>query len=323
MQIDLLINSFRRAKHGRTCDETERFYDSHLKSVEEYFKRIKLTDLDDITTEMVDDYLGEMKDNGLSQKTRNNRLGIIKQLIKLKKRPEDYTHEQKLIMEDIKAKKAESKHYPALSREQFAKFLKYVSQFDDKRPQQLKRKVAMLLSIGSGARNFEIRNIKLSDIDYDHKRIMLSHTKTRDKRPILLDSRTLKTIKNFVALAKPEKYLIQNEMTKDMMSRTMLQKYYLEASEKLGFQVCTHILRATFITMMIEDGTSLGFVMQLAGHKHLSTTEIYLHMVDRKIAEEYEEHNPLAQFERQSWKKAEVVNDLFEPTAVDLKELDA
>lgn len=323
MEISKLVASFKLAKHARTEAETERFYDSHLKHVLDYFERIKLADLDDITTEIVDAYLGEMKDNGLKQKTLNNRLGIIKQLIKLKKRPEDYTHEQKLIMEDIKAKKPEPEHYKALSREEFIQFLSYVSNLSETKPQALKRKITMILSIGSGARNSEIRNIKLDDIDYDHKRIMLRHTKTHVTRHILMDDNTAKLIKKHITLSKPNTYLIQNELSKGTISRCMLQKYFLEASKVLGFQVSTHILRATFITMMIEDGASLGYVMQLAGHKHLSTTEIYLHMVDKNIADEYEIHNPLAQMDRDSWKSAESVDSLLDSILVDADNFDA
>ena len=323
MEIKDLVASFKLAKHARTEAETERFYNSHLKHVTDYFERIKLTDLDNITTEIVDAYLGEMKDNGLSQKTRNNRLGIIKQLIKLKKRPDDYTKEQKLIMEDIKAKKPEPEHYRALSRDEFVRFLNYVLNLSETKPQMLKRKVTMLLSIGSGARNAEIRNIKLEDIDYDHKRIMLRHTKTHVTRHILMDDNMVSLIKKHIELSKPTDYLIQNELSKGTISRAMLQRYFLEATKVLGFQVSTHILRATFITMMIEDGASLGYVMQLAGHKHLSTTEIYLHMVDKKIADEYETHNPLAQIERDSWKPADSVGSSLDSILVGVNDFNA
>jgi len=316
-QIEKLIESFKHAKKAGTTEETQRFYRDHLKPVEQWINDIGLTDINDITADMVDDFIGDMKDAGLSQKTLNNRLGIIKQLIKLRLLPYEYTKEQNIIMEKIKARPTDPDHYPALTREQFKKFIEYVSELDESKPQQLKRKIAFLLFIGSGARNSEVRNIRIEDIDYDHKRIYLNHTKCHDGRHILLDNRAIELLKKHIKLNKPETYIIQNEMSKGVMSRTMVQKYFLEATAKLGFHVCTHILRATFITMMIEDGTSLGFVMQLAGHKHLSTTERYLHMVDKRIADEYEIHNPIAQLDRDGWIPSALVKNVFDSMMID------
>ena len=308
MEISKLIESFKRTKMAQTTEETQRFYRDHLKSVENWIQDVGLTDINDITADMVNDYIIDLKADDLSQKTINNRLGIIKQLIKLRLLPYEYTKEQNIIMQGIMARPTDPEHYPALTREQFSKFLRYVEKLDENKPQELKRKIAFLLFIGSGARNTEVRNIRLQDVDYDHKRIILNHTKTHDARHIFLDKRTILLLKKHIKLNNPTTYIIQNEMTKGMMSRTMVQKYFLEATAALGFHVCSHILRATFITMMIEDGTSLGSVMQLAGHKHLTTTERYLHMVDDRVAAEYEKHNPIAQSEQGEWIPAEQIN---------------
>lgn len=308
MEIKKLIESFKRTKMAQTTEETQRFYRDHLKSVEKWIDDVGLKDINDITADMVNDYIIDLKNDGLSQKTINNRLGIIKQLIKLRLLPYEYTKEQNFIMQGILARPTDPEHYPALTREQFSQFLNYVKKLDENKPQELKRKIAFLLFIGSGARNSEVRNIRLQDVDYDHKRIILKHTKTHDQRHIFLDKKTILLLQKHIAINNPTTYIIQNETTKGVMSRTMVQKYFLEATSELGFHVCTHILRATFITMMIEDGTSLGSVMKLAGHKHLTTTERYLHMVDDRIAAEYEKHNPLAQIEQGDWIPAEQIN---------------
>ena len=317
MEITKLIESFKRTKMAQTTEETQRFYRDHLKSVEKWIQDVGLTDINDITADMVNDYIIDLKNDGKSQKTINNRLGIIKQLIKLRLLPYEYTKEQNIIMQGIMARPTDPEHYPALSREEFGKFLRYVKKLDESKPQELKRKVAFLLVIGSGARNTEVRNIRIQDIDYDHKRIILNHTKTHDKRHIFLDNKTILLLKKHIEVNKPTKYIIQNEMTKGIMSRTMIQKYFHEATDELGFHVCTHILRATFITMMIEDGTSLGSVMKLAGHKHLTTTERYLHMVDDRIAAEYEQHNPLAQSEQDEWIPAERITSTTDNVLMD------
>ena len=322
MHLNQLVDSFKKSKLATTSNETVRFYESHLNSVLEFFNKEELEDLEDITSDLVYDYLLEMKANGLAYKTRLFRLGIVKQLIKLKKRPYQYTQEQAMIM-DIVLAKEDSEHYPALNKKQFKAFADYVMNIDEKDVHQFKRKIAMLLSIGSGARNSEIRHIRVKDIDFDNKRILLSHTKTKVSRSILLTDDTARLVRRYIEVAKPKVYLIENETNNGLIGRQMIQKYYWQVSEKLGFTVCTHILRATFITMMIADGTAIPYVMEIVGHKHLSTTERYIHLVDEDIVEQYEIHNPLAQIERSGWKPAEKVNDLLESLKVDSQTFEA
>ena len=82
---------------AQTTEETQRFYRDHLKSVEKWIQDVGLTDINDITADMVNDYIIDLKNDGKSQKTINNRLGIIKQLIKLRLLPYEYTKEQNII----------------------------------------------------------------------------------------------------------------------------------------------------------------------------------------------------------------------------------
>lgn len=97
MEITKLIESFKRTKMAQTTEETQRFYRDHLKSVEKWIQDVGLTDINDITADMVNDYIIDLKNDGKSQKTINNRLGIIKQLIKLRLLPYEYTKEQNII----------------------------------------------------------------------------------------------------------------------------------------------------------------------------------------------------------------------------------
>ena len=134
MEISKLIESFKRTKMAQTTEETQRFYRDHLKSVEQWIQDVGLKDINDITADMVNDYIIDLKADGLSQKTINNRLGIIKQLIKLRLLPYEYTKEQNIIMQGIMARPTDPEHYPALTREQFSKFLRYVEKLDENKP---------------------------------------------------------------------------------------------------------------------------------------------------------------------------------------------
>ncbi|MHC4620919.1 MAG: tyrosine-type recombinase/integrase [Planctomycetota bacterium] len=67
--------------------------------------------------------------------------------------------------------------------------------------------------------------------------------------------------------------------------RLMLHKYYGKAAIK-GASV--HTLRHTFCTHHAAKGTNLVVIQRVAGHASLTTTERYLHLVDRMMEEQME-----------------------------------
>ena len=65
----------------------------------------------------------------------------------------------------------------------------------------------------------------------------------------------------------------------------MLHTYYRKAAIK-GASV--HTLRYTFCTHHAAKGTNLIVIRRAAGHASLTTTERYLHLVDRMMEEQME-----------------------------------
>ena len=64
-----------------------------------------------------------------------------------------------------------------------------------------------------------------------------------------------------------------------------------EIAKKQGIEkeITPHVLRHSFATHMIECGADIRSVQELLGHENIVTTEIYTHLANNFIQENYDE----------------------------------
>ena len=58
--------------------------------------------------------------------------------------------------------------------------------------------------------------------------------------------------------------------------------------------VSPHKIRHAFASHLLSNGADLRVIQTLLGHKNLSTTEIYTHILDEKIIKSVQENHPFA-----------------------------
>lgn len=141
----------------------------------------------------------------------------------------------------------------------------------------------------TGVRVSELINIKLSDIDFNNKRIIVCGKGNKERIVYYGDyaeEALLKYLKTHIR--KDNNYLFLNskgEQITDGGIRYIIDNIMKKLSIKV--HVTPHVLRHTFATDMLNNGCDIKVVQELLGHSSLKATEIYTHVTNEHLKEVY------------------------------------
>lgn len=145
----------------------------------------------------------------------------------------------------------------------------------------------------SGCRVSELSNIKLKDIDFKNRKILILG-KGNKERYVYYGSKCEELLNKY--LDKEENvYLFTNKHGNKLNERT-IRKIVDDNARKAGLDVhvTPHTLRHTYATHLLNDGADLKSVGDLLGHENLSTTQIYTHVSNERLRRVYLNAHPRA-----------------------------
>lgn len=138
----------------------------------------------------------------------------------------------------------------------------------------LKHKTILSLCFSVGLRRSEIINLKISDIDSNRMIIHIKQAKGKKDRDVPMSEYILKLLRSYYKQYHPRAYLFEGQK-KEQYSATSCNKIFKAHIDQTGH---IHLLRHSSLTAMLENGTSLRLIANIAGHKSTKTTEGYTHV---------------------------------------------
>ena len=140
----------------------------------------------------------------------------------------------------------------------------------------LKHKTIISLLYSTGMRRGELLNLKINEIDSKRMLIKIKDAKGGKERITLLSEKMLSLLREYYKNYTPKVYLFEGQKGGRYSAESIVNIVKKAASKSgINTRVTPHMLRHSFATHLIEDGTSIRFIQQLLGHSSIKTTEIY------------------------------------------------
>lgn len=146
----------------------------------------------------------------------------------------------------------------------------------------------------TGVRVSELINIKINDIDFNNRRIIVLG-KGNKERIVYYGEYAEEVLKEYMRTheRKNHNYLFVNSKGGKLTDRGV--RYIIDnIMSKLSVKVhvTPHVLRHTFATDMLNNGCDIKVVQELLGHSSLKATEIYTHVTNEHLKKVYYECFP-------------------------------
>jgi integrase/recombinase XerD len=150
----------------------------------------------------------------------------------------------------------------------------------------IKHRCIVGLLYSSGLRRGELLNLNVTDIDSKRMVVKINNAKGNKDRISVLSPSLLKDLQNYYKEYRPVKYLFEGKKG-DKYSASSVLKIIATAADKARMRkkVTPHMLRHSFATHLLENGTDIRHIQLLLGHSSTKTTEIYTHVANRSFME--------------------------------------
>jgi len=252
----------------RYSENTIGIYKSYFADFMRYFKEKKL---EDISKEDINSYILHLiKNKNISSSQQNQRINAIKFYYeKVLGRKKEYY--------DIERPKSVSILPNVLSISEIKRMIDITK--------NIKHKCIISLLYSAGLRRSELINLEINDIISGQMQIKIGNSKGNKDRYVGLSTHLLQLLREYYREFNPKKWLIEGQKGGKYSAESVL-RVVKNSAKRAGIsrKVTPHMLRHSFATHHLENGTDLRYIQEFLGHSSSKTTEVYTHVANTDIS---------------------------------------
>lgn len=163
-------------------------------------------------------------------------------------------------------------------------------------PKLLKHRILIGLLYDCGLRCFEVRNLRIADVDFDRQILHIRKGKGGKDRYVPFGKILSRGLRKYLNAEKPTTWLFNGKPEgrsggdfDSRYSQRGVQWAVNRARKDAGIEkeMTVHTLRHTYATHLLESGLDIMSIKDLLGHASIQTTLVYLHIarVQSKLPE--------------------------------------
>ena len=155
----------------------------------------------------------------------------------------------------------------------------------------------------TGMRVSELVHVPLKSVDLKMEYVIVMGKGSKE-RMLPLGRTALKYLEHYINVVRPQLLHGRPEAAKELfvtgwggpMTRERFYEIIVAYGKSAGIakKVTPHMLRHSFATHLLNNGTDLRVVQELLGHADISTTQIYTHLDIERLREVYDKAHPRA-----------------------------
>ena len=268
-------------------DNTVKSYDNDLTKFSEYFNNKNILDLKQSDILEYINELNELKSTSLSHNISalKSFYNYYLKIDKIKSNPIDGIKLPKL-----------GKHLPdTLTIDEIETLL----DIDVHDAFSARNKAILELMYATGLRISEVVSLEFNNIDIESC-IVRVIGKGNKERIVPINDYAINALKEYLNYYRND--LVKNEinnyiflnnhgriMTRQGIFKMIKNECFIKGIKK---NISPHTIRHTFATHLLDGGANLRVIQLLLGHSDISTTQIYLHVSNEKIHNDYKEYFP-------------------------------
>ena len=241
-------------------------------------------------------FLDDLDKRGYSLATKSRKIASAKSFFNFLK-SEGIIHNN--LMDEVRQPRSGQVLPKALSIEEVDLLLNFKS--EKQSTEDLRDGVMVELMYAAGLRVSELVGLNVRDVDLDVGSVR-TIGKGYKERIIPIYETAVESLSEYVTLIRPihsqsqkqEALFLNRRGSRLTRQAVWLRLRKLAITVGISDKITPHMLRHSFATHLLHGGASLRHVQELLGHSNIATTQIYTHLTDKHIRNEYAKAHPRA-----------------------------